>query len=158
MRGVPPPSLAAGAGQYNDRPEKAFGSIAHSVADDARRIFWPDFEPISAVVTTYTDVARVTKRRIRRARVVVSSLGQLKGALTVAGDIRSNVGFQNDVNALLASVSQMAPLGPVIGLDETPRLASRRQDAAAANAPAPGTAARPRARLHTAARGRGTGG
>jgi hypothetical protein len=42
--------------------------------------------------------------------VVESSTGQLKRLLTVAGDIRSDIAFQNDVNALLATVSRMSLL------------------------------------------------
>jgi hypothetical protein len=52
------------------------------------------------------------KRRARRPRVTVAALANLKGALTVAGDIRSDIEFQNDVNALLAAVSRLTGLRP----------------------------------------------
>ncbi len=48
----------------------------------------------------------------RRLRVAVGSVTEIRRALTVAGDIRSDVEFQNDVNALLATVGKLTALGP----------------------------------------------
>lgn len=59
------------------------------------------------------------KRRVRRPRVAVSALANLKAALTVAGDIRSDIAFQNDVNALLAAVARLSAVRPsseVVGM------------------------------------------
>lgn len=53
-------------------------------------------------------VPKVSKKRTRRPRVDVSPLASLRGVLTVAGDIRSDIQFQNDVNALLAAVSRLS--------------------------------------------------
>ena len=52
------------------------------------------------------------KARPTRALVQVGSVSMLRSALTVAGDIRSDVEFQNDVNALLATVGKLTALGP----------------------------------------------
>jgi hypothetical protein len=52
------------------------------------------------------------KAQPKRALVQVGAVSTLRGALTVAGDIRSDVEFQNDVNALLATVGKLTALGP----------------------------------------------
>ena len=49
------------------------------------------------------------------ARVAVSPVQDLRRALTVEGDIRSEVEFQNDVNAMLATVGKLTALGPQLG-------------------------------------------
>jgi hypothetical protein len=50
-----------------------------------------------------------SRARVRSIKVTVSALRDVKRAITVDGDIASDVGFQNDVNALLAVVSRLAP-------------------------------------------------
>lgn len=57
-------------------------------------------------------VAKPTKKGPRKARVKVSPIAELKSVLTRPGDIRSDIEFQNDVNALLATVSRMTNFGP----------------------------------------------
>jgi hypothetical protein len=52
------------------------------------------------------------KAQPARVLVQVGAVSTLRGALTVAGDIRSDVEFQNDVNALLATVGKLSALGP----------------------------------------------
>jgi hypothetical protein len=51
------------------------------------------------------------------ARVAVSPVQDIRRALTVEGDIRSEVEFQNDVNAMLATVGKLTALGPQIEED-----------------------------------------
>jgi hypothetical protein len=46
------------------------------------------------------------------AKVAVGSVREIRRALTVEGDIRSDVQFQNDVNAILAIVGKLTALGP----------------------------------------------
>jgi hypothetical protein len=62
----------------------------------------------------------------------ILTAAEVRGSLTLAGDIRSDVAFQNDVNALLARVEQFqmpwrslsdlnpAPLESPIVVDTTP--------------------------------------
>ncbi|SRR6266478_2045527 len=52
------------------------------------------------------------------ARVAVSPVQHIRRALTVEGDIRSEVEFQNDVNAILATVGKLTALGPQDVQDE----------------------------------------
>ncbi|HEX3696789.1 MAG TPA: hypothetical protein VH374_15520 [Polyangia bacterium] len=66
------------------------------------------------------------KRRVRTiskggralARVAVGSVSEIRKALTVDGDIRSEVAFQNDVNAILATVGKLTALGPATVVEE----------------------------------------
>ena len=51
------------------------------------------------------------------ARVAVGPVQEIRRALTVEGDIRSEVAFQNDVNAILAVVGKLTALGPVVRAD-----------------------------------------
>jgi hypothetical protein len=50
--------------------------------------------------------------RARSVRTVFAALRDVKRALTVEGDLASDVGFQNDLNTMLATVSRLSPLGP----------------------------------------------
>jgi hypothetical protein len=52
--------------------------------------------------------------RARGVRVSIAALRDVKRAVTVRGDIASDIAFQNDVNALLAAVSRLSPLGPTL--------------------------------------------
>ena len=60
------------------------------------------------------------KRRIKTisraghtvARVAIGSVREIRRALTIDGDIRSDVEFQNDVNAILAIIGKLTALGP----------------------------------------------
>ena len=51
------------------------------------------------------------------ARVAVGPVQEIRRALTVEGDIRSEVAFQNDVNAILAVVGKLTALGPHLRAD-----------------------------------------
>ena len=57
-------------------------------------------------------VKTISKAGRTVARVAVGSVRELRRALTVEGDIRSDVEFQNDVNAILAVVGKLTALGP----------------------------------------------
>jgi hypothetical protein len=46
------------------------------------------------------------------ARVAFGSVREIRRALTIEGDIRSDVEFQNDVNAILAIIGKLTALGP----------------------------------------------
>jgi hypothetical protein len=62
--------------------------------------------------------AKTIVRPVRAlARVAVSPVQDIRRALTVEGDIRSEVEFQNDVNAMLATVGKLTALGPKIEED-----------------------------------------
>jgi hypothetical protein len=50
--------------------------------------------------------------RGRSVRIVFAALRDVKRALTVEGDVASDVAFQNDVNTILAAISRLSPLGP----------------------------------------------
>ncbi|HEY2903067.1 MAG TPA: hypothetical protein VGL59_20970 [Polyangia bacterium] len=50
--------------------------------------------------------------------MAVGSVSEIRKALTVDGDIRSQVAFQNDVNAILATVGKLTALGPTAMVDE----------------------------------------
>lgn len=54
------------------------------------------------------------------ARVAVGSVREIRRALTVEGDIRSEVQFQNDVNAILAVVGKLTALGPEAAGEDVP--------------------------------------
>jgi hypothetical protein len=45
-------------------------------------------------------------------RTVFTALRDVKRALTVEGDVASDIAFQNDLNTMLATVSRLSPLGP----------------------------------------------
>jgi hypothetical protein len=53
--------------------------------------------------------ARGARSRPRILKVSISALRDVRRALTVQGDVASDVAFQNDVNALLAVISRLAP-------------------------------------------------
>jgi hypothetical protein len=61
-----------------------------------------------------------TRHSRQPVRVKVSPIAELKSFLTVAGDIRSDIAFQNDVNALLATVAKITALGPFGDEEHTP--------------------------------------
>ena len=44
--------------------------------------------------------------------MVFSALRDVRRALTVEGDVASDVAFQNDVNNLLATIAALSPAGP----------------------------------------------
>jgi hypothetical protein len=52
--------------------------------------------------------------RARPVRVTIAAAREVRGALTAQGDIAGEVAFQNDVNALLAVVARLSPLGPTL--------------------------------------------
>jgi hypothetical protein len=55
---------------------------------------------------------KTISRAGRHAEVAVGSVREIRRALTVEGDIRSDVEFQNDVNAILAVIGKLTALGP----------------------------------------------
>ena len=67
--------------------------------------------------------ARGARSRPRIVKVAISPLRDLRRALTVEGDVASDVAFQNDVNALLAVIARLAP-GPAAA-DDFPLVPAR---------------------------------
>jgi len=55
-----------------------------------------------------------TRGRSRPIRVVYAAARDVRGTLTAPGDVAGEVAFQNDVNALLAVVARLSPLGPTL--------------------------------------------
>jgi hypothetical protein len=58
-------------------------------------------------------------------RIVFSPLRDVKRALTIEGDIGSDIAFQNDVNTLLATISRLSAIGPPP--PDLPRAVAREQ-------------------------------
>jgi hypothetical protein len=76
-----------------------------------------ELEPICPGWDNISQVGRATSRgggtaRGRNVRIAIAALRDIKRALTVEGDVASDVGFQNDVNTILATISRLSPVGP----------------------------------------------
>jgi hypothetical protein len=54
------------------------------------------------------------RSREKSVRVAIAPARDIKRALMVPGDIASDIAFQNDVNALMAVISRLSPLGPTL--------------------------------------------
>ena len=63
--------------------------------------------------------------RGRNVRIVLAPLRDIKRALTIEGDVASDVAFQNDVNTILATLSRLSPLG--LPPPDLPRAVAREQ-------------------------------
>jgi hypothetical protein len=59
-----------------------------------------------------TNEGRGSRQKQRAVKVAVSALRDIRRALTVEGDVASDIAFQNDVNALLAAVARLATPEP----------------------------------------------
>jgi len=60
-------------------------------------------------------------------RIVFAPLRDVRRALTVEGDVASDIAFQNDVNSLLATISGLSPVGREPPLGSRPRRARGRR-------------------------------